>query len=119
MDELERQTLWYEHYQTSLTLLRRFMSEQIGSALGACTDAKKRRSLEEYLEDLSQKHIFDSIYLLTTEPLLFLSNLGAEEVAAVYKICEQLGQYENNAITMTGLRLYATALLSEETRTTE
>lgn len=116
IDETQKQTLWYEHHQTSLILLRQFMTQQVITAFDAATDPKVRRQLEEYHVGISSRHIFDSIYLLIIEPQLFLSNLTAEEVAAIYKLCQQLGQYEQNEVVMTGLRLYATALLTEQAR---
>lgn len=112
IDEAEAHTLWHEHHLTSMTLLRRFMTDQIHAALDFTTDPKIRRKLEEYHADLSTRHIFDSIYLLAIEPQLFLSNLTAEEVSALYKLCQQLGLYERNEATLSGLRLYATALLT-------
>lgn len=112
VDEAEAHTLWHEHHLASITLLRRFMTDQIHTALDFTTDPKIRRKLEKYHTDLSTRHIFDSIYLLQIEPQLFLSNLSAEEVSALYKLCQQLGLYERNEATLSGLRLYATALLT-------
>lgn len=115
IDELERHRLWYQDHDRSLQLLRLFITKQIQSALALTDDSLTQKRLNQYLDDLSSRHIFDSgIHLLSTEPLLLLSNLTAQEVTALYKLCEQLGQYEKNAIAMTGLRLYASAMLVQE-----
>lgn len=115
IDEVERHRLWYQEHERSLQLLRLFITKQIQSALDLSDDPVTHKRLHQYLDDLSSRHVFDSgIYLVSTEPLLLLSNLTAQEVTALYKLCEQLVQYEKNAIAMTGLRLYATAMLVRE-----
>ncbi len=108
MPEGEWRKLWYANREISIRLLRQFAEEQIKSAILTAGKWEKSR-LGSLLSEVQERHPFDLvIHLLSTEPMLMLSNLDAEQVVALYNLCTQLEQ-GNPA-----LRLYAVALLSQK-----